>query len=479
MRKLPKNMKLGVATAAYQVEGGWNVSGKTPSIWDVYCHIPGSIKDGTTAEEACKSYEFYKRDILMLKYLGVDFYRFSISWPRVLPNGFANVISKSGIDYYNKVIDELLENGIEPIVTIYHWDLPQNLQDLGGWANPLITEWFEDYARVLYEEFGDRVKTWITMNEPKQFAVFGYGTFRFAPNIVSRGIGDYMAIKNLLLAHARAWHLYDKEYRDKQKGICGITIATDFREGASDSAADIETGKLALDFEVGLYSHPIFSSTGGFPERVVKRIAQKSAEQGFPRSRLPKLSPEEIEYIKGTSDFYGFNHYSTKFYTEDLYVPGMFPIPSYDDDIGAVGTYLDYEPAPVIHTTPIPSGMRKALNWVRETYNNPPIMITENGYGTMGGLKDRVRIKYFNDYLNAVLDAVDDGCNVISYTAWSLMDNFEWDSGLSAKFGIFEVDFTDEQRPRKARSSAIWYRYIIATRTLNSNYEPELQDITF
>lgn len=154
----------------------------------------------------------------MLKFLRVDFYRFSISWPRVLPNGFTNIISKDGIAYYNRLINELLANGIEPVVTMYHWDLPQNLQDLGGWANPLIAQWFENYARVLYEAFGDRVKTWITVNEPKQFAVFGYGSKRFAPNIVSPGIGDYMAVKNVLLAHARAWHLYDKQYRGKQKG---------------------------------------------------------------------------------------------------------------------------------------------------------------------------------------------------------------------------------------------------------------------
>ncbi|XP_022827446.1 myrosinase 1-like [Spodoptera litura] len=480
MRKLPEGLKLGVATASFQIEGGWNAADKSLSIWDTYSHIPGKIKDGTDGNDTCKSYEFYQRDIQMLKFLGVDFYRFSISWPRVLPTGFANKISEDGIGYYSRLVDELLANGIEPVVTMFHWDLPQSLQDLGGWANPLIADWFEDYARVLYDALGDRVKTWITLNEPKQMIIFGYGMERFAPNIVSPGIGDYIAVKNALLAHARAWHLYDKEYREKQKGTCGITIATDFREGLSDTPEDVELGHLAMDFEAGFYSHPIFSSTGGFPERMIKRIAEKSAEQGFPRSRLPELSQKEIDYIKGTSDFYGFNHYSTKFYTADGYKKGMYSIPSYDDDIGAVTNYKDYTPAPTIHTTKIPNGIRKALNWVKDNYNNPTVLITENGYGTFGGNNDIDRIDYYKAYLDAILDAIElDGCKVATYTAWSLMDNFEWDSGLGAKFGLFEVDFDDDQRTRKARLSALWYKNFIAQRSLDPEYMPEFEEKWF
>uniref|UniRef100_A0A2A4JEG9 Beta-glucosidase n=1 Tax=Heliothis virescens TaxID=7102 RepID=A0A2A4JEG9_HELVI len=480
MRKLPNGLKIGVATAAFQIEGAWNAADKSPSIWDTHSHTPGKIKDGTDGNDTCKSYEYYQRDIEMLKFLGVDFYRFSVSWPRILPTGFSNKVSEEGIAYYNRLIDELLENGIEPVVTIFHWDLPQSLQDLGGWPNPNIVDWFEDYARVLYDAFGDRVKTWVTLNEPKQFLIFGYGQNRFAPDVLSPGIGDYMGVKNALLAHARAWHLYNNEYREKQKGTCGITIATDFREGASADPADIEAGNLAMDFEVGLYSHPIFSSTGGFPENLVKRIAERSAEQGFSRSRLPELSKEEIEFIKGTSDFYGFNHYSTKFYYADKYQSGMYAVPSYEDDIGAVGDYGPYELAPVMHTTKIPSGMRKALNWVKDTYNNPIVMITENGYGTYGGNEDIDRIDYYRQYINAVLDAIEvDGCNVATYTAWSLMDNFEWDSGLGAKFGLFEVDFEDDRRTRKARTSALWYKNLIATRTLDPGYEPKLEEISF
>nr|XP_021196648.2 myrosinase 1 [Helicoverpa armigera] len=484
VRKLPEKLKLGAATAAFQIEGAWDAADKSPSIWDTFCRIPGNVKDGTDGNDTCKSYEYYQRDIEMLKFLGVDYYRFSISWPRVLPTGFANKISEEGIAYYSKLVDELLANGIEPVATLYHWDLPQSLQDLGGWTNPLIADWFEDYARVLFDALGDRVKSWITINEPKQFAIFGYGMEYFAPQVNSAGIGDYMATKNILLAHARVWHLYDEEYRDTQKGICGITIAADFCEGASDSPDDIEAGKLAMDFEVGLYGHPIFSSTGGFPERVVKRVAEKSAEQGFPRSRLPELTQEEIEYIKGTSDFFGFNHYSTSFYTEKTYKSGMYAVPSYSDDIGAVavGDHERYEKPASSFTTPIPAGIRKSLNWVKDSYDSPEIMIFENGFGSYGslGLEDPARIDYYGQYLDAVLDAIEvDGCKITRYTAWSLMDNFEWSFGLSVKFGLFEVDFEDEKRTRRPKQSALWYRNLIASRTLNPDDKPQLEDIAF
>ncbi|XP_013165796.1 PREDICTED: myrosinase 1-like [Papilio xuthus] len=480
VRKLPDDLKLGVATAAFQIEGAWSEADKSPSIWDNFCHIPGKIKDGTTADDACKSYNFYKRDIEMLKYLGVDFYRFSISWPRILPNGFADKISESGIEYYNKLIDELLSNKIEPVVTMYHWDLPQNLQDLGGWTNPLMADWFEEYSRVLYKSFGDRIKTWITINEPKQIGLFGYGLKRFAPGINAHGIGEYIAAKNIVLAHAKAWHVYDKEFREKQKGVCGITIATDFREGATSSPADIDAGLDAIQFEVGLYAHPIFSDEGGFPDRVKRLVNKRSKEQGYPKSRLPEFTKDEIEFVKGTSDFYGFNHYSTKFYTRVGFERGMYPEPSYDDDIGAIASYLDYEQGAIPHVTVIPQGIRKALKWVKESYNNPPIMITENGYGTLGGIEDYDRISYFKKYLNCILDAIEiDHCNVLSYTAWSLMDNFEWDSGLSIKFGLFQVDYEDDRRKRTARSSAMWYRNLLSTKTLNLDHVPVLEDISF
>lgn len=413
----------------------------------------------------------------MIKYLQVDFYRFSISWPRLLPNGFANKISQDGLNYYNNLINELIKNNIEPVVTIYHWDLPQNLQDLGGWTNPLICEWFEDYARVCFTKFGDRVKTWITINEPKQIGLFGYGLGRFAPGLKMHGVGEYLSAKYIVLAHAKAYRLYDKEFRSKQKGICGISIATDYRTAASDHPEDVEAGLDAMEFEVGLYAHPIFSSEGDWPERVKRRVDKKSAEQGFPRSRLPEFTREEIALVKGSSDFFGLNHYSTRFYTRKN-VKASDLIPSYEDDLGAKGSYMEdvynFEQGASPHVTVIPEGIRAALNFVKNSYKNPIVIITENGFGTRGD-KDQLRTSYYRRYLNSVLNAIYiDNCNVQSYTAWSLMDNFEWDSGLSVKFGLFEVDFNKENRPRKARGSADWYRQTVSTKILDPTYQPIL-----
>lgn len=197
---------------------GFLLLDKSMSIWDVYVKKPATVSDGTTGDDACKSYEYYQRDVHMIKYLGVNFYRFSVSWPRLFPNGFTNKISEDGKRYYDNLIDLLLANEIEPVITLYHWDLPQSLQDLGGWANPLIADWFEDYARSMYTLFGDRVKTWVTLNEPKQIGIYGYGMTRMAPGVDMPGIADYLAVKHLLLAHARAWHVYNEEFRETQKG---------------------------------------------------------------------------------------------------------------------------------------------------------------------------------------------------------------------------------------------------------------------
>ncbi|XP_038219765.1 myrosinase 1-like [Zerene cesonia] len=477
-RKLPNNLKLGVATSAYQIEGAWNSDDKTPSIWDVMCHQPNNIEDNTTGDDACKSYYFYKRDIDMLKFLGVDFYRFSINWTRLFPNGFTNITSSAGLDYYNNLINELLANNIEPVVTMYHWDLPQKLQDLGGWANPLIAYWFEDYARGLYKLFGDRVKTWITINEPHQIAVFGCGMDMLAPRINCHGIGEYLAAKNILMAHARAWHIYDEEFRKSQNGVCGIVIASDFAQGATNNIKDVEASVDAVEFHIGLYSHPIFSSDGDFPERVKRRVAAKSLEQGYPRSRLPEFTNDEIEYLKGTSDFFGFNHYTTYFYTRANYESSI--IPSFYDDIGAKIVEMNFEKGVTFQCTIVPKGIRRALNWVKDTCNNPNIMIFENGFDSYGGLNDLNRVSYYRQYFDDILDAIEiDGCNITRYTAWSLMDNFEWASGSRLKFGLFQVDYDDENRKRSPRCSAIWYKQLISTRTLNLNYVPLLEDICF
>lgn len=215
----PEDFLFGVATAAYQIEGAWNEDGKGENIWDTLTHDhPEYIQDNSTGDIACDSYHKVEEDIALIKNLGVDFYRFSLSWSRILPKGYSYKVNKAGIAYYNKLIDGLIENGIEPMVTLYHWDLPKDFQDLGGWPNELIADYFEDYAKVAFDYFGDRVKYWITFNEPYNVCYQGYGDTKKAPALNMTGFADYLCTHTVLKAHARVYHLYNDTYKPTQKG---------------------------------------------------------------------------------------------------------------------------------------------------------------------------------------------------------------------------------------------------------------------
>lgn len=228
-------------------------TGKGPSIWDVATHNePSPIYDLSTGDVAADSYHKYKRDVEMMKELGLDYYRFSVAWSRIMPDGLPNNINQAGIDYYNNLINEMLDKGVQPFLTMYHWDLPENLQKLGGWANPAIVDWFADYAKVLYDNFGDRVKYWMTMNEPKQVCYEGYGSDQKAPLLNMTGIGEYLCAKNLLMAHAKAYHLYDQQYRKKQRGRIGISLSCSWSEPKSDSAEDQQAAIDAIQFDVSI-----------------------------------------------------------------------------------------------------------------------------------------------------------------------------------------------------------------------------------
>nr|XP_034838053.1 myrosinase 1-like [Maniola hyperantus] len=476
VRKFPDGFLFGTATAAYQVEGAWNADGKSESIWDHLIHNhPGSIKDSSSGDIADNSYYLYKRDVQMMRELGVDFYRFSVSWTRLLPTSFPDQINQAGVDYYNNLIDELLKHNIQPMMTLYHWDLPQKLQNLGGWANPEIVTWFGDYARTIFTLFGDRVKSFVTINEPYQICVGGYGTADWlAPQINGKGMAEYICAKNVLLAHAKAYHIYDEEFRATQKGNIFISLSAQWYEPATDSAADVEAAHEANQFNWAAYSWPIFSETGDFPPEMRTRIAAKSEEQGFPRSRLPEFSPEEIQLVKGSSDYFGLNHYSTHLVHRNASMP-VYNVPSYSDDLG-VGSYQlpEWQLGESKQTMYVPWGFRKLLNRIRNDYGNPPVVITENGKGTHGGIVDDDRVQYYRGYLDAVLDALDDGCDVIAYTAWSLMDNFEWTFGYMERFGLYEVDYDSIYRTRSPRKSAYVYKELLRTRELDHHYEPDL-----
>ncbi|XP_053601049.1 myrosinase 1-like [Plodia interpunctella] len=480
-RRFPDDFLFGTATASYQIEGGWNADDKGESIWDYMTHNhPHVIKDSSNGDIAADSYNNYKRDVEMMRELGLDAYRFSVAWSRILPDGFSNRVSEAGVAFYNKYIDEMLKYGITPMVTLYHWDLPQKLQDLGGFANPLFPEWFEEYARVVYESFGDRVKHWITFNEPREICYEGYGAATKAPILNATGIGNYLCAKYLVLAHARAYHLYNNQYKASQGGECGITISVNWFESLTDSEEDEFAAEIRRQAEWGQYAEPIFSAQGGFPKEFAERVAQKSAEQGYPWSRMPDFTEEEKQYVRGASDFFGVNHYTAYLISATEHI-SQYVVPSLMDDAG-VGSYVpeEWPQSASSWLTQGPNSILKVLTHLKEKYNDPKFYITENGWSSppSSGLLDDDRIRYYRAALENCLDAIDAGVRLQGYMAWSLMDNFEWMEGLTERFGLYQVDFEDPARPRTPRKSAFVYKQIIKTRVIDHSYEPDTMTMT-
>ncbi|KAL0849455.1 hypothetical protein ABMA28_013738 [Loxostege sticticalis] len=478
VRKFPDGFQFGAATASYQVEGAWDADGKSPNIWDHMTHNdPCSIDDCKNGDIADDSYNQYKRDVEMMRELGLDFYRFSLSWSRILPTSFPDKINEAGVQYYNNLINEMLKYNIQPMVTIYHWDLPQKLQEMGGWTNPHIVDSFSDYARVAFELFGDRVKNWITINEPREICYQGYGTVTKAPKLNIQGVAEYMCAKNVLVAHAKAYHIYDKEFRPTHGGTIGITLSALWYEPETEN--DVELAEVVRQFEWGQYAHPVFSKTGDFPPVMKEKIAAKSAAQGFKRSRLPEFTSEEVEMVRGSSDFFGLNHYTTNLVYKNESLEGYYDVPSYYDDIEA----KLYQPShwsagASVWMKDVPWGFYNLLTKIREDYDNPPVFITENGYSTRGGLDDDDRITYIRGYLNVILDAIEEGSDIPVYTVWSLMDNFEWMRGYTERFGLYEVDYESPQRTRTPRKSAFVFKEIVRSRALDPHFEPDTTVMT-
>ncbi|CAH2059443.1 unnamed protein product, partial [Iphiclides podalirius] len=464
----------GAATAAYQIEGGWNADGKGWSMWDYIVRTdPTHIADNRTGDIAANSYNLYKRDVEMLKELGAKVYRFSISWPRILPYGRANYVNPYGVAYYNALIDELLANGITPFVTMYHWDLPQNLSEQGGWQNEDIVGWFEAYARVLYQHFGDRVKHWLTINEPYIHCYQGFVTTRHAPRWHLPATGFYECGRHILLAHAKAYHLYQNEFKS-QGGQVGIVLSMDWAYPDTDSEDDAEAVKDYFAFHLGQFMDPIFTEQGNYPQRLIDRVANRSMSQGFSTSRLRPFSQEQIDLIKGTSDFLALNHYTSDIVYRNDSVIGMFEVPSFSDDAG-FGTYKhpSWPTSSSLWLVEHAEGFYNLLLYIKDTYNSPTIYVTENGFSTGTGLNDDGRVQYLRNYLTALSDAIAAGVDVRGYCAWSLMDNFEWAFGYIPRFGLYEVDIDDPGRPRTPRKSALVYKEIISTRTIDWEYNPD------
>lgn len=391
-------------------------------------------------------------------------YRFSISWSRIIPDG--TKVNMEGVEYYHKLMDGLEAKGIEPLVTMFHWDLPQYIQDIGGWTNPLIVDYFREYADKLYQHYGSRVKNWITFNEPSVFCGEGYGYGSKAPAIESPGVGDYLCAYHVLLANAAAYRLYKDKYFNTQGGKVGICLNSGFNYKLDDSVDD-SVPERAQEFDLGKFANPIFSKTGGFPTIMVNNIAAKSIAEGRPWSRLPVMSEEHKQYILGTADFLALNYYSSGMVSNRDDDPENPFSPSWWADVNIWGHVdPDWKRAKSTWLYSVPSGLHDILVWIKNKYENPTVMITENGWSDDGQLDDDDRVDYIKAHLASVARAIkDDDCKVVAYTVWSLTDNFEWKEGYTERFGIHYINFSSPTKERVPKRSAEFFKEFMPTKS--------------
>jgi beta-glucosidase len=437
----PAGFLWGAATSAYQIEGAWNEDGKGESTWDRYTHQRFKIMNNETGDVACDHYHQMEGDVALLKDLGVKAYRFSSAWTRVLPEGRVWVNQK-GLDFYQRLVDQLLAAGIQPVCTLYHWDLPQALQDQGGWANRDATDWFAEYAQVMFESLGDRVSYWATLNEPwvAAFAGHGYGTM--APGFADISLA-YQVIHYLLLSHGKALQVY------RQGGYPGqIGIAVDIEDTlpASEREEDLEACQRYAEHYAWLCTEPLFK--GQYPQKLMEWLGPIA----------PQFTAGDMELIKQPLDFLGINYYrgiAVKFDPEGGHLkckPLQITAPLYGFTDMGWG----------IH----PQGLKSVLLKLKDNYGNPKIIVTENGCAApdmvnqSGFVNDWQRIDYLRAHLSEAQAAIEAGANLAGYFHWSLLDNFEWARGYSKRFGLIYVDFTDLSRTPK--NSYGWYRDVIA-----------------
>ncbi|KAJ0987084.1 hypothetical protein J5N97_005440 [Dioscorea zingiberensis] len=472
----PPDFIFGAGSAAYQYEGAWNLDGKGPSIWDTFTHTqPWKILDGKTGDMAIDFYHRYKDDVKLLKSLNMDAFRFSISWARILPTGsLAGGINKKGVEFYNNLINELLAHGMKPFITLFHFDTPQGLENkYGGFLSPNIVDDYRDFAEVCFKEFGDRVKHWVTFNEPSMFSSLGYATGTSAPGRCSPWAGNctagdsgrepYSACHHLLLAHATAVKVYKQKYQAQQKGSIGITLATNWFKPFTNSKADLLAQQRSLDFMFGWLMDPL--AFGNYPSTMRMIVG----------NRLPSFTKQESEMIKGAFDFIGINYYTT-WYSQSVPPTNSLVNTSYTTDPqinqSVTGVRLGKPIGPTAASGWLfiyPPGIRNLMLYIKNKYNNPPIYITENGVDdnnddktlpVKDALHDNVRVLYFYDHLRYLLSAIRQGANVKAYFAWSFLDDFEWGVGFTVRFGLGYVDYKDNLK-RYPKKSALWFRQFL------------------
>lgn len=431
--RFPDGFEWGAATAAYQIEGAYNEDDRGLSIWDVFSHQPGRVFNGENGDVACDHYHRYRDDVALMADLGLQTYRFSISWSRVMPFG-VGAVNEKGLDFYDRLVDALLAKNIQPAVTLFHWDLPQALQDLGGWANRIVVERFADYAALMYSRLGDRVTRWITLNEPIVFTEMGYRSGVMAPGIRDLGM-TAAAIHHAMLAHGRAVQAFRASGR---KGEIGITNANTSYEPADASPETLEATERARDFDSRLFHGPVYGK--GYPRSVLDFYESRAAP--FP------IQPGDMEAIAEPTDFLGVNLYSRRRIQ-----------PAEGRGVGFASA------APTLPLLPMgyeaaPHALGEFVRWVTNEYERPRIYITENGVcdntePVNGVIDDHVRIELLRGFIEGLHGAIQDGADVRAYYQWSLMDNFEWAFGYSKRFGMVWTDFATQERIKK-RSAAFY-----------------------
>jgi len=444
----PAGFHWGTATASYQIEGAWNEDGKGESIWDRFSHEPGRIRTGDTGDRACDSYHRYADDVALMRDMNLTSYRFSIAWPRIQPDGTGSVNAK-GIDYYSRLVDALLEAGLRPFPTLYHWDLPQALEDAGGWPDRDTAGRFADYAEATVRRLSDRVSEWMIFNEPGVFTTCGYLLGVHAPG--RRNLDEFLrATHTVNLAHGEAFRAMKAVRSDLR---IGTAYSMSHCEPAGDSEADAAAAERWHRFLNGWYLEPALR--GSYPEIY---------REGRPSDQALGVRDGDLERMRAPLDFVGINLYYRTVVEDSPEDLNLGARPVHGGFGGNDGPRTDFG------WEVWPDALYQTIQRVTRDYDHPVIEITENGCAyndgpdALGVVHDPRRIEFFRGYLEAVAQAIEDGADVRGFHAWSLLDNFEWSEGFSQRFGLAYVDF--ETGRRTLKQSGRWYAQIASNNAL-------------
>ncbi|KAM3222672.1 beta-glucosidase 18 [Capsicum annuum] len=483
----PIGFLFGTSTSAYQIEGAYIEDGRSLSNWDIFTHTNGSIRNGANGDIADDHYHRYLEDVDIMASLGVNAYRFSISWSRILPRGKSGQVNPAGIKFYNNVIDNLLLKGITPFVTIHHNDYPQEFEDrFGAWLSPLMQEEFVHFAATCFKNFGNKVKYWATINEPNLYSELAYMNGLFPPVHCSPPFGNcssgnsdtepLLAVHNSILAHAKAVKIYREHFQVEQGGMIGMVASAYMYKPITNDEVDKKAAIRALTFRVAWLLDPLVH--GDYPIEM----------QHYLGKDLPRFSFEEKLLIKNSTDFIGLNHYSTLLVQDCLYsncacmhdnnptcthgenraISGFLLTAGQNkygafigEEMGMAGLYV------------VPQGMEDIVDYIKKRYNNLPIFVTENGYASNENQegendldKDIYRVKFHKSYLASLARSIRNGADVRGYFIWSFMDNFEWKFGYTIKYGLYQVDPLTLGRSPKL--SAHWYRDFLTNTSFNN-----------